>query len=56
MHIDDSDYTLNICLGESFGGGDLCFYTNECVDGEEEEANGRVSFGVKHAAGTCDCD
>jgi len=29
IHMDGSDITFDLCLGESFDGGCLCFYSNE---------------------------
>lgn len=43
FHVDDSEVTLNVCLGEQFSGGDLFFRGVRCVKhvnvGSESEEN-----------------
>eukprot|EP01124_Arcella_intermedia_P017909 TRINITY_DN24892_c0_g1_i1.p1 TRINITY_DN24892_c0_g1~~TRINITY_DN24892_c0_g1_i1.p1 ORF type:complete len:444 (+),score=112.93 TRINITY_DN24892_c0_g1_i1:20-1351(+) len=46
LHKDDSELTLNVCLGKSFEGGTLCFYGTDKKKNEEKKCTVEHTKGI----------
>lgn len=51
FHVDDSEVTLNVCLGKQFSGGDLFFRGIRCDKHVNTESQPEESFDYSHVAG-----
>ncbi|KAI3963664.1 hypothetical protein MKW98_021904 [Papaver atlanticum] len=51
FHVDDSEVTLNVCLGEQFSGGDLYFRGIRCDKHVNTEYQPEESFHYSHVIG-----
>jgi len=51
FHVDDSEVTLNVCLGTEFGGGDLFFAGVRCQRHKHMVPTEKESFQVPHQVG-----
>ncbi len=48
FHVDDSEVTLNVCLGKQFEGGDLFFRGVRCDKHVNGESRPEVRLPVSH--------
>ncbi|KAI3884291.1 hypothetical protein MKX03_017131 [Papaver bracteatum] len=51
FHVDDSEVTLNVCLGKQFSGGDLFFRGIRCDKHVNTESQPEESFDYSHVPG-----
>lgn len=51
FHVDDSEVTLNVCLGEQFSGGELFFRGVRCDKHVNSETQQEESFDYAHTPG-----
>ncbi len=51
FHVDDSDLTLNVCLGDTFSGGELYFRGCRCALHREDDFTPEEAFSWAHTPG-----
>ena len=49
FHVDDSEVTLNVCLGKEFSGGELYFRGTRCEKHVNTTTHSEVSHAVMEA-------